>query len=62
MTSIADSLAKAIKAATSLATSSQIEEQARVTLLKAANELVTALEKPEDALTKLAYSVGVQTP
>lgn len=36
---------------------STIPEALRVALLEAATKLVSALQKPEDALTKLAYWV-----
>ena len=39
------------------AVSGSIPERLRVTLLDAATKLVAALERPEDAITKLAYQV-----
>ena len=50
-----EALHQAIDAATLAATT--IPEASRVALLEAATKLVSALQKPEDALTKLAYWV-----
>jgi hypothetical protein len=46
-----------IDSVTAAAVSGSISERLRVTLLDAATKLVAALEKPEDAITKLAYQV-----
>jgi hypothetical protein len=46
-----------IDSVTAAAVSGSISERLRVTLLDAATKLVVALEKPEDAITKLAYQV-----
>jgi hypothetical protein len=48
-----------IDSVTAAAVNGSISERLRVTLLDAATKLVAALEKPEDAITKLAYQVIV---
>jgi len=50
-----EALHQAISAAT--LTANTIPDATRVALLEAATKLVSALQKPEDALTKLAYWV-----
>jgi len=50
-----EALHQAISAAT--LTANTIPGATRVALLEAATKLVNALQKPEDALTKLAYWV-----
>ena len=57
MSFIIDPIKEALGSSIILAQSLEIEECERVELLKAANKLVRAPEKPEDALYKLAYSV-----
>jgi len=57
MASAVASIREALESSIALAQSLEIVESERVELLKAANKLVRALEKPEDALYKLAYSV-----
>jgi hypothetical protein len=46
-----------IDSATAAAVNGNISERVRVTLLDAATKLVAALQRPEDAITKLAYQV-----
>ncbi len=50
----------AIESATAAAISGTLSEKLRVVLLEAATKLVAALQKPEDAITKLAYQVSRQ--
>lgn len=42
---------------TTAAVNGTLPEQLRVILLEAATKLVAALQKPDDAITKLAYQV-----
>ena len=46
-----------IDSVTAAAVNNALSEKLRVTLLEAATKLVAALQKPEDAITKLAYQV-----
>jgi hypothetical protein len=46
-----------IDSVTTVAVNGTLPENLRVTLLEAATKLVAALQKPEDAITKLAYQV-----
>lgn len=46
-----------IESVTASAVNGTLPEKLRVTLLEAATKLVVALQKPEDAITKLAYQV-----
>lgn len=50
-----------IELATTAAINGTLSEKLRVTLLEAATKLVAALQKPEDAITKLAYQVRQAT-
>jgi len=54
-----ENLAQAIDTATALATEGSIDEGSRIVVLEAATKLVTVLQKPEDAITKLAYWVCI---
>ncbi|KAI9708218.1 MAG: hypothetical protein M1820_004172 [Bogoriella megaspora] len=51
-----DSLQNALESAVSLAKNGELSETARVNLLEATTKLTIALQKPEDALIKLAYA------
>jgi len=57
MAATLDSIQQVISSTKSLAALPEIAESTRVELLQAAKALVASLEKPEDALTKIAYSV-----
>lgn len=57
MESIQHALASGLESATTAATIGTLPEALRVTLLETATKLVTTLQKPEDAITKLAYWV-----
>jgi hypothetical protein len=52
-----DAVTNAIESATKSATSGGLAETSRVALLDAATKLVNALQKPEDAITRLAWWV-----
>lgn len=52
-----DTVCSVINSVTAAAVSGKLSEQLRVTLLEAATKLVAALQRPEDAITKLAYQV-----
>ncbi|KAJ8117929.1 hypothetical protein OPT61_g973 [Boeremia exigua] len=49
----------AIESATAAAINGTLAEKSRVILLEAATKLVAALQKPEDAITKLAYQPAI---
>ncbi|KAJ4371749.1 hypothetical protein N0V86_008302 [Didymella sp. IMI 355093] len=50
-----DAALSVLESLTSAALGGSLSEKLRVTLLEAATRLVNALQKPEDAITKLAY-------
>lgn len=52
-----DTARSIIESVTTAAVNGVLPEKLRVTLLEAATKLVVALQKPEDAITKLAYQV-----
>ena len=54
-----ESARSTIDSVTAAATNGSLPEYLRVSLLGAATKLVAALEKPEDAITKLAYQVMI---
>jgi hypothetical protein len=54
-----EKLRDAIAEATNAADTDELSESERVSLLQMLTRLATKLEKPEDAITKLVYSVGV---
>jgi hypothetical protein len=52
-----DTVQSVIESVTTAAVNGSVPEKLRVTLLEAATKLVAALQKPEDAITRLAYQV-----
>ena len=52
-----DTARSIIDSVTTAAVNGTLPEKLRVILLEAATKLVAALQKPEDAITKLAYQV-----
>jgi hypothetical protein len=57
-----DSARSTIDLVTAAAVNGTLSEELRVALLEATNKLVAVLEKPEDAITKLAYQVKILSP
>ena len=57
-----DSARSTIDLVTAAAVNGTLSEELRVTLLAATNKLVAVLEKPEDAITKLANQVEILVP